>query len=214
MAFARPTRRTRNPASSISASSSEGITRASSSTSSTGTDVVPRRPAEKSRAKSEFKRLCRLYMAKKAVPSTAEAARLAALAGTFTWLDVVEWQEELGMHRGVIFDAETESVCFEEYPRTVHEAMAGVFSYWFQKQFVAPWDMTPHHPNFVPTGAGSKAPNIIWYRRLTLQLSSTLVDTKNHQTPHSVPSPGRTTPTFSPRRSYRFSPPLESHGQP
>jgi hypothetical protein len=49
-------------------------------------------------------------MAKKAVPSTAEAARLAALAGTFTWLDVVEWQEELGMHRGVIFDGETQSV--------------------------------------------------------------------------------------------------------
>jgi len=92
--------------------------------------------------------------------------------------------------------------------------MAGVFTYWFQKQFVAPWDLTPHHPIFVPTGASSKAPNIIWYRRLTLQLSSTLVDTKNHQMRRFGRSPGRTTLAFSPQRSYRFSPPLESYGQP
>jgi hypothetical protein len=153
-------------------------------------------------------------MAKKAVPSTAEAAKLAALAGTFNWLDVVEWQEELGWHRGVIFDTETGFVCFEEYPRKVHAAMAGVFSYWFQRQFVTPWEMTPHHPNFIPAGDASKTPNIMWYRRLTLQLSSTLEDTKNLQTPPSVPSPGRTTRIFSPRLSSGFSPPLESRGQP
>jgi hypothetical protein len=95
-------------------------------------------------------------MRRKTPPSAKDMQALAALAGSFDWIDVVEWQEEVGLQRGVVFDTDTGQVTFEEYPLEPHEGIIWEFSNSFSQQFINPWRQPGAVPNFQCVGSACK----------------------------------------------------------
>jgi hypothetical protein len=129
-------------------------------------DLEPKAMAER-----DFKTLRRAYILRERMPTATDLEKLGTFAGTFDCIDLIEWQEETGLRHGVIFDAETGKVTFEEYILDTHAAIVSVFNREFLSQFEFLWGGSD--PNFESVGQSCKLPNNFWYRMLTLQIFNT-----------------------------------------
>jgi hypothetical protein len=45
-------------------------------------------------------------------PSPHEMARLDQLHGSFDWIDIIHWQDAVGLRHGILFDEDTGRVTF------------------------------------------------------------------------------------------------------
>jgi hypothetical protein len=61
------------------------------------------------------------------------------LKEAYTWRDIIEWRDQIGIKRGIIFD-EDGSIIFEEWPDPPHDQIVGVFSGMFDRQFIATYE--------------------------------------------------------------------------
>lgn len=101
--------------------------------------------------------MAKKYVNHHAPPSADDMRILARRRGTYDWLDIIQWQDEVGLRRGVIFDEDTGAVEFERWPLEVHEAVITEFNELFITQLRTPWANTPLHPIFEGIGSASKA---------------------------------------------------------
>jgi hypothetical protein len=62
-----------------------------------------------------FKRIGRAYMQKQRPPSASGLAEINQYRHAFTWQDVIEWSDQIGLHHGVTYDDDG-TVQFEEWP--------------------------------------------------------------------------------------------------
>jgi len=74
----------------------------------------------------------------------------------------VEWQTEVGLQRGLVFNTDSGLLSFEAWPLVAHEAMVHEFAYSFSKQLLMLWDGSQFDPVFEGVGSSCKPPNIIW----------------------------------------------------
>jgi hypothetical protein len=69
-------------------------------------------------AQREFKRLARNYMRNHAPPTSEQMKALKDMHGSFNWEDVLRWQDDVGLRRGVLYNDETGTVEFLEFPKS------------------------------------------------------------------------------------------------
>jgi hypothetical protein len=128
-------------------------------------------PPNLSRARKEFKRMAKMYLHNQAPPLPADMARLAQLRGSYNWPDIIRWQDEVGLRRGVVYDDEDDTVTFQDFwPLEPHEAIIGEFNFMFLNQLKPLGQAQNLIPSLKGSGQRVKPPKIIWYRKLTFQI--------------------------------------------
>ena len=68
----------------------------------------------------------------------SDISKLMDLKESYTWRDIIEWSDQMGIKRGIIFDEDC-SIIFEEWPDVPHDQIIGQFSVMFTSQFVSPY---------------------------------------------------------------------------
>jgi hypothetical protein len=102
--------------------------------------------------------MAKMYLHNQAPPPPADMARLAQLRGSYNWPDIIRWQDEVGLRRGVVYDDKDDAVIFQDFwPLEPHEAIIGEFIFMFLNQLRAPWAGTQFDPVFEGVGSASKA---------------------------------------------------------
>jgi hypothetical protein len=86
-------------------------------------------------------------MSKRRIPSDKEMQRLWAEKASITFEDIIDWKDEVGLKRGVLFDADG-TILFEEWPIRPHDVIIDEFSIQFFNQLRYPYTNTVHRPTF------------------------------------------------------------------
>ena len=103
-----------------------------------------------------FKRIGRGYMRKQKPPSASALAEINQYRDAFTWQDVIEWSDQIGLHHGVIYDDDG-TVQFEEWPIKPHDQIIDEIRLLFDSQFRIPYmNQAGVHPTFVGDGSSSR----------------------------------------------------------
>jgi hypothetical protein len=90
-------------------------------------------------------------------PSDEQLETIRGLRDLFDWEDVIAWQEEVGLKKGVIYE-ETGDISFDEWPSAPHEPLILEFTKMFHQQFDTPWMNSPLYPIFEGEGSQGNIP--------------------------------------------------------
>jgi hypothetical protein len=141
--------------STVSASSSNPRNTSAPLTSAATPATTLRNVQSKAEARAEFKKLARWYLKNHKPPSNKQMERMHELRWQYDWQDVITWQDEVGLKRGIMFDDETGEITFDEWPTAPHETLIVEFTKMFHRQFDSPWENSPLYPIFEGEGAQS-----------------------------------------------------------
>jgi len=90
-------------------------------------------------------------------PSDEQMETIRGLRGQFDWEDVIAWQQEVGLKKGIIFE-EAGDISFDEWPTAPHEPLILEFTKMFLQQFDTPWINSPLYPIFEGEGSQGTFP--------------------------------------------------------
>ena len=103
-----------------------------------------------------FKRIGRAYLRKQRPPSASALSEINQYRHAFTWQDVIEWSDQIGLHHGVTYDDDG-TILFEEWPLKPHDQIIDEISLLFDSQFRVPYmNQAGVHPTFIGDGQTSR----------------------------------------------------------
>ena len=83
----------------------------------------------------------------------SDISKLKDLKEAYGWRDIIEWRDQMGIKKGIIFD-EDGSIFFEEWPDRPHDQIVGEFTLMFSSQFRSPYqNQAAIHPTFDEDGS-------------------------------------------------------------
>jgi hypothetical protein len=150
------------------------------SISSAATAENPSNPKKKS-AKRIFRHLAKLYNENHMPPENSEILKLTDLKEEFGWSDIIQWRDELGIKRGLIYEDDG-SIIFEQWPDVPHDQIINVFSFMFSERFISPYqNQIAVDPVFEADGTTGNNP--LFNQIFTFKTSGCQVD-ENNRTKH------------------------------
>jgi len=99
-------------------------------------------------------------MQKQRPPSASALAEINQYRHAFSWQDVIEWSNQIGLRHGVTYDDDDGTVQFEEWPLKPHDQIIDEIRLLFDSQFRIPYmNQAGVHPTFVGDGSTGRNPS-------------------------------------------------------
>ena len=86
-----------------------------------------------------FQNLVNNYKRNQVPPPEGAMNEFNQYRGRFTWTDIIDWTDYYGIKGCIIFDEDTNTIAFTEYPVKPHGQIADVFEVLFTTQFRVPY---------------------------------------------------------------------------
>ena len=115
-------------------------------------------PKRRATAKRLFKNLARRYLQQRHPPPKEDVEQLWQFSDIIQLRDVVQWKDEAGVKRGILFHEG--KIEFDKYPIPPHDDLIDVFNRMFLSQMVFPYINTPASPD-VFLGLGTTGNEIL-----------------------------------------------------